>query len=528
MIEIGSSVEYDKNRRYFQFKYEGSIQALLCISFGDAFEQDLFLIYPSGEKVNVIYDYQYRTRKGHFGEILKENGTYYLEVECFSYLCEIGGSFSTIIIGDYIKTIDLSQKTYFNDYNYYFGQKYYGLVEYKVSGLKEDKFVYFTSLEEDRDYPSNYYPYYPEETSDQTDNNDKRDGKDGSDESEPTPKQNPSWNYYQNLTVFEVFNIQTGRTEKSVRIYKFVKDYEYIIRIHSIIKDNNYDEKQYEFFPYLFFPITLENYKAISSDNEFFNFNGPMLGVIKPNSAKNIMLFTNMFDEFDFFLTAKTNESIDDNYNLESLSKISKLEFEKKESVQINASESHTTVVFIIPREHESNTKLYIVNDIIEEYKDSYTIPGDKSTLIFCEDKEGKAFEYHNNITTFTSNNKNMHFIISEENEGTDYLIYNYMNFPIFVGKSTQETKITTKNYPPRFTFFGVENPYLFKAFYNTLYKTYKYSHININNYLNLTQMNFRINSKYLPWFEFYNFYFNQLDLKINFYINQIYGGSDI
>jgi len=40
--------------------------------------------------------------------------------------------------------------------------------------------------------------------------------------------------------------------------------------------------------------------------------------------------------------------------------------------------------------------------------------------------------------------------------------------------------------------------------------------------------MNFRINSKYLPWFEFYNFYFNQLDLKINFYINQIYGGSDI
>jgi len=40
--------------------------------------------------------------------------------------------------------------------------------------------------------------------------------------------------------------------------------------------------------------------------------------------------------------------------------------------------------------------------------------------------------------------------------------------------------------------------------------------------------MNFRINSKYIPMDEFYNFYFNQLNLKFNFYIRQLYGGSDL
>ena len=40
--------------------------------------------------------------------------------------------------------------------------------------------------------------------------------------------------------------------------------------------------------------------------------------------------------------------------------------------------------------------------------------------------------------------------------------------------------------------------------------------------------MNIRISSKYLPFSEFYNVYLNQLNLKINFFIKQLYRGSEL
>ena len=49
-----------------------------------------------------------------------------------------------------------------------------------------------------------------------------------------------------------------------------------------------------------------------------------------------------------------------------------------------------------------------------------------------------------------------------------------------------------------------------------------------MNNYLKLTQMNVRISSLYLPISEFYNAYLNQLDTKVNVFIRQIYGGSEL
>ena len=50
---------------------------------------------------------------------------------------------------------------------------------------------------------------------------------------------------------------------------------------------------------------------------------------------------------------------------------------------------------------------------------------------------------------------------------------------------------------------------------------------INFNNYQKITQMNLRINTKYLPWYEFYNFYINKMKVPLNAYIKQIYGGSE-
>ena len=40
------------------------------------------------------------------------------------------------------------------------------------------------------------------------------------------------------------------------------------------------------------------------------------------------------------------------------------------------------------------------------------------------------------------------------------------MAMPIIAEKNNQEYTITRKRYEPKFTFFGAENPHLFKAFY--------------------------------------------------------------
>mgnify|MGYP006873028383 CR=1 FL=1 len=234
-------------------------------------------------------------------------------------------------------------------------------------------------------------------------------------------------------------------------------------------------------------------------------------------------------DARSMLLVAKSDEEIGD--SLDNLHKIMNLEFEIADMAYVEAKDHQTKVVLMIPSEHQSGTKIFLFDEFINDCKDSYSIPPHQTVLLYCPNtEEGKEFESHNNITTYISDSykHNIHSIISEEDWGTDYLIYNYMNFPLFIEKSDEEQIITTKNYPPKFTFFGAENPYIFNAFYSYVKKNAKIGGININNYLNLTQMNLRINSNYLPWFEFYNFYFNQLDLKINFYINQIYGGSDI
>ena len=87
-----------------------------------------------------------------------------------------------------------------------------------------------------------------------------------------------------------------------------------------------------------------------------------------------------------------------------------------------------------------------------------------------------------------------------------------------------------------RYAIFGAIDPYYFKSFYGFGIKYLKlhlndwrryYYDIYIENY-KLSQANFRINSYYLLFYEFYNLYLNGLDIKVNFYIRQLYGGTDL
>ena len=137
-------------------------------------------------------------------------------------------------------------------------------------------------------------------------------------------------------------------------------------------------------------------------------------------------------------------------------------------------------------------------------------------------------FDSLNYVLTYKSPYKNLRVNFSDE-EATDYIIQNYLGLVIYVEKTEKDCNITVTKYPSKFSFFGAGEPYIFNSLFNyaQIYLIKKYGY-NLNNYENLPQINIRFNSKTLKFFEFFNFYLNQLNLKIDFYIRQIYGGSEL
>ena len=505
-IEFGSKVEYDKNRNYFKFDYQGINNTLVHFVTTDS-KVVLSMTYPKGNKKE-LSDYSWE--RGYEANIT-ENGTYLLKVTCISYNCELGGSFIPYIIGDVMGSIDFSKKIYYKKGNFYSTGYYYGMYEYKVGELNEEKYVFFSSP---IDYfYRNYYIYYPE------------------DDNPPVDPYYDRLIHYPNESIFEVFNVKDNETQKNVKLYKFEKNKEYIIKIHCLkyYYTYSYDSSQFYYPEYIFFPVTYQNFIQITGEAKFFSFDGPMLGLVNPNIDKNFTIVAgNAFYYYNYFIYAKTNETLD--YNLDNLStKIQNLEFTKINRLQFDIIENDnlSTLISFLPEDYESKTNIIVTDAIETECKDTYIIPANKEQLIFC--KENLAFEMYNNITTFTSQEKTIHVLFSEVPEGTDYLIKNLLNHIIYVEKSDKEQIITMKNYSPRFVFFGAENPYLFNTFYsfvNQMPKTLS-DGINFNNYQKITQMNLRINTKYLPWYEFYNFYINKMKVPLNAYIKQIYGGSE-
>ena len=430
---------------------------------------------------------------------LSFNGTYYLEVVCRSFLCDIGSRFKSIIPEIIMDTIDLTKEFYFYDFRFSTWRENYGVIKYKVINQNDDKYMYLAIVENDY-FDGNYVPYYSDDSFNYTEEK----------------------IFYTNLTIFEVFDVGNNKTEENVKVFNFKKNEEYIITVHCL-KHHSYWYNIYFYPRYAFIPFSIPNIKRISGEEGIINLKGPMLGIINFENKNNLYLYLDQ-SEKTILLYTKTDDSIESNINI-----LSDLEY-KEGFLQINREESQNVIILILPLDFNVELKLFLVDEIEEQCKSSYLVPANTAKLIICDDKEEKEIlPYFNFVSTYKSEYKNMRITFSFENEGTDYIIQNYLSLPIYVEKTNKESTITLTKYPPKFAFFGAENPYIFKTFYQFLRRMY-YSQegIDINSVFKFPQMYFRINSKYLPWFEFYNFYLNQLDLKFNFYIKQLYGGSDV
>jgi hypothetical protein len=319
------------------------------------------------------------------------------------------------------------------------------------------------------------------------------------------------------LKIFEVFDITTNEKHENLKIFEFKVKHEYILTIRCL-KYDRYNEFCYSRF--MFFAIIKSNFKAIKGDEGLIMSNDKVCGVVNSNNAKDFYLFVDRKMDITHIYYAKISENIDDIFN--DLNKFSNLTFQSSYEIHITKEEINNIIFFVLPENFYSSSKikLYIVNEIIEEYRSSYYVPANTAKIIYPKQKI-KIRAILNYILTYKSQCKNMKISFSNDNEMTDYIIQNTLPFYIYVSNLDKDCTITTSSYFPKFAFFGAENPYLFNAFYNYGLNNLN---INLNNYVKLTQMNARIGSKYLPFYEFYNAYLKELKVKVNIYIRQLYG----
>ena len=496
-IKLGTPVEFFRDKNYFTFEYHGLTEARLFFSF-EGYKGDLYLTNPKGERSKVERDYYYGNGLMIY---LMQEGTYYLEIICGYLEYHIGGTFNTLLIGGTMDTINLNQSVYINDRRFTI-HDYFGYIEYKVSKLEKDIIVYFTNSTIYRqNYEDKISPYYPDV---------------------PTEKVNEY-----SLTSFEVLDLDSNATYRNVTLYHFNQNKEYIIRIHPYLYEyywNGYRQYyNYYYNDYKLYTITSNSFKDINGNEGVFSVNGLFICTIPKGISKHFFLVTDLLDTIYYI---RTNESI--GIDSDNLMKLPTFDFETNKTLEIEKNENSNIIFMIKPPKFEYKKNVYIVDAIEFGCDNSYLIPANEAKLIYCEERS-EYYGYYNHITTLTSDKKKLKVIFGEENEQTDNLIFNYQNIPTVAEKDNQKYTVTRNKYEPKFTLFGAVNPYLFKVFYEYAKLNYKVgSGVNIDNYITANQAYIRINSKYLPWFEFYNIYFDQFELKLNLYIKQIYGGSEL
>ena len=493
-IKFGSAVNFDKTNNYFKFTYNGDNDTQIYLRFEESIV-DIYLTDPEGGRQYLESDERDdRIYKGN----LTDDGIYYLELVCQSFLCELGSKFM-IIYPQIVETIDLSKNIYYQNFGYYINQPYLGMIQYQVKNLNEEKYVFFIDINND-DYDKRYYvPYYPGE--------------------DPPPNPyGPNEGDFSNLTIFEVINNTTKECKRNVRFYKFEQGNEYTINIHCLIDYYSYEwGNNFRYVKYMFIPKEKSEFQKVTGDEGIVFSDVPIFGLVNSNNQKNFTLIGDVIAEDNIYYTM-TEQDIEKDLEI-----LSSLEFSQETIIDFKSGKSQNTFFVVVPPNFDSGVNLYIVDEVIYDCLYSYTIPANTARVIICDEGEKKdQFEYFNYLLTYKSDFQNMRILFSEDKEASDYIIQNYLGLPIYVDKTDKECTITKRNYTTKFAYFGAENSYIFNSFFSVGKKMLNIdSGIDLSNYLKLIQMNLRIGSEYIPWFEFYNVYFNQLDIKVNLYIRQ-------
>ena len=347
-IKIGSKVEYDKINNYFSFQYEGS-NAALIVKFIRGSDSEIYLKNSKYKKIELN-----KIDGVYIGNLTKAD-TYYLEINCSSICCEIGGKFETSLYGDILETIDLSKNIYYQDFEINSDIIFYGNIKYKVSGLKEDRYVFFKVIS---NYDTNYYPYYPNESI-VTDDFDSPD--------------------FSNLTIFEVTNISSGISERNLNVYHFENNTEYIINIHCLKSYYSYDSS-FRYIQFFFIPITNSSFRRFQGDEGIITSEGPIHVIVESNNKKEFYMFFNYIHNYKKIFRVNTNESIEtfEKY-FEILPKLqpifdSYLYFQKEKT--------ENTIILLLPESYEYKLKFYLVTEYSDKCEANFVVRANKNKIL--------------------------------------------------------------------------------------------------------------------------------------------------
>ena len=479
-FELGQTVYfnlYDNN--YFKFDYNPDKENNTTLFLILQNEIDLLNLKDPDDNTYIIKcNYFYETYT--FELNLTKSGIYYFEFisNTTNNFLMADTYFMSFIPGRIIDIIDLSKNMYYSTIKLetFIDIPMYSM--YKVQDLSEDKYVFFS-------YEKSFY----------------------FDDNYSSP--------------FKICKEDNDECVEDVKLYKFSKEHSYTIYINFV----NYNDTSYYFyFPFLFFPISQKIIKNINPG--YYTSLEPILYYFQIKNNQNLYAY---FTDCQNVFISLTNEKINQN-NLENLENLNFQEISENEAT---FNSSNYGIIISIPKINKINiitSKVVIAHDILYSYKDEeINIPQDKSKIIYFKNdlsEEENPLELYNILTTYSSSENNMRFIYNvEKNHKADFFIQNNQYFPIYVDKSSNDTNLNITTLKPKFAFFSAINQDLFKMYLINYIKGLLDLDIS---YSQIFPLNFRVNSNLNIFYDFFNFYFYNFEDKINLYINQFYGNTDL
>ena len=524
-----------QNRNYFKFKYnhenENAVKIYINVK---VYNNDYYFIFIGPEKQE-IYKIEYGGNNIQIN--LEESGIYYIKIlEVRDRSQNYADYFYIFATGTLIDIIDFTKKAYYNNMEISFNYKENPNM-YRVNNLKNDIYVYF-------DYSLDRYSY--------------------DEEIYPNP--------------FEICN-KNNECEKNITIYKFEKGNNYTIYINSISKDNRY----YYFPSYFFFPILENNIKQ--NELGYFSLSEPKLFIFDLKNSVNLNIL--LLNGQKMYISSSENKISLDNLNQLNYEKYEDV----NEYIKLNNSSGNDYAVIIpIPLiNNQIETQIIIATNVIKKNElKTHTLPAGNCEIFDIfeidytpydnlnslnknnnklekknennyekieekeeenedekekekekeneEEKEEEKVEkdyYLNNynvLTTYSSPVKNLQYIIPIElNKKRDFIAQNYFSFPTYVDKYEKDINITINKYLPKYAFFGAANNDLFNIFISgEISKPLSSGGNYVVNLNYLFPSILRIITDINDFYDFMNFYLNNIERKVIIYIKEFYGNNDI
>ena len=475
-IEIHESEKISYSQKNHLFKFEVQLndddqeKTIIFDVNSNAFEKYYILLMEPEKNQEKRYEYQ-----DNIYFLINKPGIYYVDFNVLSVNnknCK--GTFSYYLVQN-LEKINLDKKIYWKAYDF---QTELNMASdiFKISNLAQDTYVYF---------------YYKE-----------------------------LLDYYQKFeNPFEICNDNNDTCIKDITFYKFLKDYNYTIKVNSI----KYSTDSYYYYSFGIFPIFEDTVEH--NQQGYYLFTDPKI------------FFIDLRDITELTAILKNGESIysaTSNYEI-TLDNINNFKFKhsyggdkEKEFLNNQDGMSNYGVIILIPSFFNDNPSKVIITDkiILIDKEEDYNLDLGKNLVLEFKDnirdKSNPLIEY-NNIITIGSPIKNLKLILDfEEKELTDYIIQNYIIYPIYMERYTNNINITIKNIEPRYSFFEVIDSNFFTTY---ILKYLKYKRLDIDKTKSIILRRF---SEDYSINEFLNYYIYNSNEKINFYIKTYYGPTDV